>query len=191
VKLVVALALLSIAVPTAASAAPQGRSWKWCHVRPSNVSFREVCSSGHVIFTWLDALFEQSGYRSFITGFRQTGSRSGIVDTRGDGYIHDFDPFDCASNDPPPPEDCVYRDVAVRARYATRDGGRHWLPVRAHRRVSITYGHDGTPQYWDFDVAPRPCSWRHVQGHEEVDGVGGRFGNYCSPNRLWIIEPNP
>ena len=171
------------------NSAPQARSWKWCHrVKAGTISFKELCSSGRVIFTWQNAAYMQSGYRSVITGFRQTGPRAGIVDTRGDGYILEGE---CWWNDPtPPPEDCIHRGVTPRARYATRDGGRHWLPVRAHRRVSVTHG-DGTPQYWDFDVALRPCNWKHTEGHEEVEGVGGRFGNYCSPERLWLVDTSP
>src|SRR5262249_23153291 len=156
------------------------------------IPFKEVCSSGHVIFTWLDSLDEESGYRLLITGFRQTGLRGGVVDTRGDGYVIQGDAVACEYDNPPPPrEDCFFQYVAVRARDATKAGGRQWMPVSAHRHVIRQYGRDGQPQYWDFDVALQPCDWEHAEHHEQVDGFGGTFGNWCSPQRLWFVDPNP
>jgi hypothetical protein len=41
-------------------------------------------------------------------------------------------------------------------------------------------------------VAPAAAAGpRHADHHEQADGLGGTFGNWCEPARLWIVDPSP
>jgi len=142
---------------------------------------------GRVVFPYVWDYSMSSGYRSIVSGFRKTGARSAIADTRGDWYIKysgdcgEFGDF----------RDCTEYEGLVQIRYATADAGRHWRPVRAHRVVHKLQGPgpDPPPVVGTVDDnPPLDCTWSHMSGGDQVPGPSRTgFGTWCSPEQAWTI----
>ena len=130
----------------------------------------------------------QSGYRSVITGFvkRVRGPGSWTREATATSWRASAG----GTSRRLPPRSAS--TAASRPAPDTQRGTAAATGFRfgAHRRVSVTHG-DGTPQYWDFDVALRPCNWKHTEGHEEVEGVGGRLGIIRPPNGFGSLTRAP
>jgi len=190
---VLAVAAFAGVAATPAAAKAPGR-WHACHVRADDqgrVFLAELCAGRRVIFGYYDSLYETSGYRAIVTGWRRTGQKTGIVDVRGDWYIFGSDPTACNYGSPPP-ADCKEYVGVVRARFATADGGRSWSPLRAHRHLElISPPIDPVTGRWtvvralDFDEPPLPCDPAYADHHEAHEGTKSGYGNVCWPSEFW------
>lgn len=193
---VLALALAGTAA-VAASQAGSKKGWHRCEVAWSVTDLEgrttkhlgSLCDRrGRVIFPFVFDFSEQSGYRALVTGFRRTRPRSGIADVRGEWYT--ISAGECGAYGAV--EGCVEWSGLTRIRYATRDRGHHWLPVRFHRHVEKwEQANDETPGVVtyasDQDLPTRPCHWVHMRNRDEVDGKRHGFGNWCSPKGAWQL----
>ena len=120
---------LVLLVITAVAATAQANATKGRH-RCQRV---QGYGRGRVLFPFL---FERSGYGGYtqvVTGFRKTSSRRAIADTHADwGIIQG----ECGQNGVI--RDCKSWAAGEQIRYRTSDWGRHWRPVRFHRKARDT-----------------------------------------------------
>jgi hypothetical protein len=185
VKLVAA-ALLVLAVAGVAAQANAAKGWHRCQAL-SGYHLGSLCDGrGRVLFPYVLERNENSGYTQVVTGFRQTDLRHAIVDVHADWGILQGD---CGQN-------CVYQNctewgATERLRYRTADGGRHWLPVRFHRKAGKSQGPGPDPPVEtgsvEDDPPLHPCDWSHSQRHVLSEGIAPGLGNWCAPPDEWTV----
>jgi hypothetical protein len=175
------------ATGAAAHANATTRGWHRCQPLSNVQGPGSLCDGrGRVLFPWVGERYENSGYTQVVRGFRRTSSRRAIVDTHADWAAIQGE---CGQNGVI--RNCKDWGADEQIRYRTSDGGRHWRPVRFHRKV-VRYegpGPDPPVQTGSVDDHPplQPCKWSHAQRNVLVRGLGSRLGNWCAPPDEWTM----
>ena len=169
--------------------AQQARSWKWCHrVKAGTVSFKALCSSGVSSFTWQnqrrtcspaiarDYRFSPDGAAGRDRGHARRGLRPGgrVLVERADASPRS------ASAVASRPEPVTQRGTAAATGFrSVPTGGSASLMATACRSTGTSM--------WRYGRATGSTR----KDTRRSKGVGGRFGNYCSPERLWLVDTSP
>jgi len=177
--LAIVLALLAIGAGAAGAAGTKG--WHRCE------QLLSLCDGrGHVIFPYVSDISESSGYRAVVTGFRQTGPKSAIADTRGDWSIIQGD---CGQSGVV--QNCKEWGGMTHIRYRTSDRGRSWRPVSFHRTVKRWEGPGPDPPIMtgsvEDDPPLTPCDWTHAHRHVLAVGIVPGLGSWCAPPDAWTV----
>jgi hypothetical protein len=179
-----ALVVLVLAGIGAQSHAAQG----WHRCQPlQGYGLASLCDGrGRVLFPYVIERSENSSRTQVVRGSRRIGTKRAFVDAHADWGILQGE---CGQNGVI--ENCRQWSATEKIRYRTSDGGKNWLPVSFHRKVTKLESRGPDPPVStgsvEDDPPLRPCDWSHAHRHVLVDGFRPGLGNWCAPADEWTV----